>query len=76
METAERVSRTIEDQIERKREGSQARMLLRRRKLILNLHETLKQLRDSGMDDNALGSYLKQLQDEFVARMDGIERGT
>ncbi|RYP90138.1 hypothetical protein DL770_003760 [Monosporascus sp. CRB-9-2] len=74
IETAEKVSKALEEQIERKKADSQSRRLARRRKLILNLCETLTQLRDSGMDDDALGSYMRRLQSEFVARMDEIER--
>ncbi|RYP41644.1 hypothetical protein DL767_000849 [Monosporascus sp. MG133] len=74
IETAEKVSKALEEQIERKKANSQSRRLARRRKLILNLYETLTQLRDSGMDDDALGSYMRRLQSEFVARMDEIER--
>ncbi|RYO83947.1 hypothetical protein DL766_000988 [Monosporascus sp. MC13-8B] len=74
IETAEKVSKALEEQIERKKADSHSRRLGRRRKLILNLHETLTQLRDSDMDDDALGSYMRRLQSEFVARMDEIER--
>ncbi|KAI1208023.1 DNA mismatch repair protein-like protein MutS [Annulohypoxylon truncatum] len=74
VEVADNVSKTLTETIERKKQDSQSRKLLRRRKLILNLHDTLLQLRESDMDDAALGSYLKRLQDEFVSRMDEIER--
>ncbi|KAI2468757.1 DNA mismatch repair protein-like protein MutS [Annulohypoxylon bovei var. microspora] len=74
IQVAEDVSKTLAETIERKKQDSQSRKLLRRRKLILNLHDTLLQLRESDMDDAALGSYLKRLQDEFVSRMDEIER--
>ncbi|KAI2606660.1 DNA mismatch repair protein-like protein MutS [Hypoxylon sp. NC1633] len=74
IEVAEHVSKTIAENIEMKKQNSQSRKLLRRRKLILNLHDTLLQLRESDMDDATLGSYLKRLQDEFVSRMDEIER--
>lgn len=73
IKVAEDVSVTLAENIERKKQTSQSRKLLRRRKLILNLHDTLLQLRESDMDDAALGSYLKRLQGEFVARMDEIE---
>ncbi|RYP22856.1 hypothetical protein DL765_001452 [Monosporascus sp. GIB2] len=74
IETAEKVSKALEELTERKKADSHSRRLGRRRKLILNLHETLTQLRDSDMDDDALGSYMRRLQSEFVARMDKIER--
>ncbi|KAI8964817.1 muts domain V-domain-containing protein [Daldinia sp. FL1419] len=73
IEVAEDVSKTLAESIERKKQNSQSRKLLRRRKLILNLHDTLLQLQQSNMDDAALGSYLKRLQNEFVLRMDEIE---
>lgn len=74
IEVADDVSKTLADNIEKKKQTSQSRKLLRRRKLILNLHDTLLQLQESDMDDAAIGSYLRRLQDEFVARMDEIER--
>ncbi|KAI1651931.1 muts domain V-domain-containing protein [Daldinia loculata] len=74
IEIAEDVSKTLAESIERKKQNSQSRKLLQRRKLILNLHDTLLQLQESDMDDAALGSYLKRLQTEFVSRMDEIER--
>ncbi|KAI1452640.1 DNA mismatch repair protein-like protein MutS [Annulohypoxylon moriforme] len=73
IQTAEEVSNTLAETIERKKQDSQSRRLLRRRKLILNLHDTLRQLRESDMDDAALGSYLHRLQCEFVSRMNEIE---
>ena len=73
IEVAKNVSKTLTETIERKKQDSQSRKFLRRRKLILNLRDTLHQLRESDMDDAALGSYLKRLQDEFVSRMDEIE---
>jgi DNA mismatch repair protein MSH4 len=75
MHVAKTVSMTLKRQIEEKRQDSQSRKLTQRRKLILHLYETLKQLRESDMDDTALGSYMKRLQDEFVVRMDEIENG-
>ncbi|KAK6954798.1 hypothetical protein Daesc_004767 [Daldinia eschscholtzii] len=74
IEVAEEVSKTLAESIERKKQNSQSRKLLRRRKLILNLHDTLLQLQESDMDDDALGSYLRRLQSEFVSRMDEIEQ--
>jgi len=40
---------------------------------VLNLRETLMQAYESEMDDNALASYLRRLQSEFVTRMEEIE---
>ncbi|KAI1799442.1 muts domain V-domain-containing protein [Daldinia bambusicola] len=74
IEVAEEVSTSLAESIERKKQSSQSRKLLRRRKLILNLQDTLLQLQESDMDDDALGSYLRALQKEFVSRMDEIEQ--
>ncbi|OTB06751.1 hypothetical protein M426DRAFT_20846 [Hypoxylon sp. CI-4A] len=73
IDIAEDISNTLAENIERKKQTSKSRKLLRRRKLILNLHDTLTQLQEADMDDSTLGSYLKKLQDEFVSRMDEIE---
>jgi DNA mismatch repair protein MSH4 len=75
MRVAETVSKALKEQTDEKKQTSQSRMLIRRRKLILNLHDTLKQLSNSDMDDEALGSYMRRLQTEFVERMDEIENG-
>ncbi|KAK8138544.1 hypothetical protein PG984_001924 [Apiospora sp. TS-2023a] len=72
IEVAERVSSSLKRQIEEKKRTSQSRQLALKRKLILNLNESLIQLKGSDMDDAALGSYLRQLQGEFVVRMDNI----
>ncbi|KAH8676119.1 muts domain V-domain-containing protein [Xylariales sp. PMI_506] len=75
IQTAESVAETLRRQIEEKEHSSRSRKVILKRKLVLNLHETLKQLHSSSMDDEALGSYLKKLQDEFVSRMHDIEYG-
>lgn len=74
MQLAEHVSNSLQKQVEEKRQSSQSRKVALKRKLILNLYETLQQMRDSDMEDNALGSYMKRLQTEFVVRMDEIEQ--
>ncbi|CAJ2501252.1 Uu.00g041050.m01.CDS01 [Anthostomella pinea] len=73
LRVAEDVSQTLADRIEQKKQTSQSRKLIRQRKLIMNLHESLAQLHDSDMDGAALGSYLRRLQGDFISRMDGIE---
>lgn len=75
MQLAGHVSRSLQKQMEEKMQSSQSRKVALKRKLILNLYETLQQMRDSDMEDNALGSYMKRLQTEFVVRMDEIEQG-
>ncbi|KAI3322005.1 muts domain V-domain-containing protein [Xylariaceae sp. AK1471] len=71
IQRAQDVSQALAESMERKKDTSESRRLIRQRKLILNLAETLNQLRGSDMDDAALGSYLRRLQDVFVIRMDG-----
>jgi DNA mismatch repair protein MSH4 len=70
IEVAQDVSQTLAKSMERKKDASESRRLIRQRKLILNLHSMLIQLKRSEMDDAAMGSYLRHLQDEFVLEMD------
>ncbi|KAI1264271.1 DNA mismatch repair protein Msh4 [Xylariaceae sp. FL1019] len=67
---AEHISKRLANNLEEKREMSESRRLHRQRKVILSLHDSLMQLKGSNMDDAALGSYLRRLQDEFLLRMD------
>ena len=73
IETAEQVTTALEEIAERKKAESESRKTLGRRRLVLELHETLKRLRDSNMDDNALGSYMRRLQAEFIERMEEFD---
>ncbi|KAL2883202.1 MutS protein msh4 [Colletotrichum sp. CLE4] len=75
LEVAEQVAISLREQKERKKQTSQARKMLNRRKLILNLHEQLKQVSNSEMDESAMSSYLIRLREEFVLRMEAIENG-
>ncbi|KAI1145937.1 muts domain V [Nemania diffusa] len=70
IENAQEVSQTLVESMERKKDASESRRLIRQRKLILNLNSMLMQLKNSEMDDAAMGSYLRRLQDEFVLEMD------
>ncbi|KAJ8128836.1 hypothetical protein O1611_g4799 [Lasiodiplodia mahajangana] len=70
IEVAQEVSQTLSDSMERNKSVSESRRLIHQRKLILNLYSMLTQLRNSDMDDAAMGSYLRRLQDEFVLEMD------
>ncbi|KAI0459329.1 muts domain V [Xylaria acuta] len=71
IEVAQGVSQTLTESTEQKKDASESRRLLRQRKIILNLSSMLTQLMDSDIDDAAMGSYLRRLQDEFVLQMDG-----
>lgn len=75
IEVAERVTNSLKEQAERKKESSESRKLALRRKLVLNLRETLQHAYDSDMDEGSLTSYLRRLQSEFIARMEQIEKG-
>lgn len=75
IETAQGVSQTLTESRERRRDASDSRRLIRQRKVILNLHLMLTQLVQSKMDDAAMGSYLRHLQDEFVLQMDSSNAG-
>lgn len=55
------------------RQSSESRKLVARRKLLLNLYDALQQARDSGSEESLPG-YLRRLQEDFVARMDAIDK--
>ncbi|KAI9771925.1 MAG: MutS protein msh4 [Geoglossum umbratile] len=76
LEVATEVSTKLAKQIERRKKSSSAFALARRRKLILNLKETLVQARDGPMEGAALASWLRKLQEEFVVRMSAIDAET
>jgi DNA mismatch repair protein MSH4 len=73
LEVATEVSTKLAQQIDRRKKSSRAFALARRRKLILNLKETLVQARDGPMEGAALTSWLRKLQEEFVLRMTAID---
>ncbi|KAH6671073.1 DNA mismatch repair protein-like protein muts [Halenospora varia] len=74
LEVAEMVTKTLDDQVARKKRGSKAVAIAKRRKLVLNLREMLQQAVGSPMDDKVLLGWLRRLQEEFVGRMEKIER--
>ncbi|KAL9010756.1 MAG: hypothetical protein Q9173_004335, partial [Seirophora scorigena] len=73
IEVAEKVSLTLERNMERKRKNSKGIVQARKRKLILGLREQLRQARDGNMQGKVLGLWLKGLQDEFVRRMAALD---
>ncbi|KAF6823373.1 DNA mismatch repair protein msh4 [Colletotrichum plurivorum] len=73
IEVAEYVARTLREQREKNRQSSEARRMLDRRKLILNLHANLKQANESELDEPALASYLDRLREEFIERMEALQ---
>ncbi|KAM0277828.1 hypothetical protein ACHAQH_005532 [Verticillium albo-atrum] len=73
LEVAERVSKSLRQQRVAKKQSSEARKQMGRQKLIMNLHEQLKQAHASQLDEEALALHLVQLQEEFIIRMEAIE---
>lgn len=75
LDYAKEVTNALRREAEAKKQNSESRKLAMRRKLVLNLRETLQQICDSDMDENTLKNFLKRLQSEFISRMDDIDRG-
>lgn len=73
LEVADKVSALLEAQAAAKRRSSRAAALAKRRKVVLALREQLTQARDSPMEGRVLASWLRQLQETFVRRMEQIE---
>lgn len=72
IQKAEEVARELREKREANRLSSQSRKVAMRRKLIVNLHEALRQAQDHGSED-AVAGYLLRLQQEFTLRMGEIE---
>ncbi|OHW91873.1 MutS domain V protein, partial [Colletotrichum incanum] len=75
LEVAEQVAISLRQRRERNKQGSEARKMLNRRKLILNLHGHLRQVSRSEMEESSMRSYLTRLREEFILRMEAIENG-
>ncbi|EME39336.1 hypothetical protein DOTSEDRAFT_83122 [Dothistroma septosporum NZE10] len=73
IEHAELVSLTLEKAMQKKRRTSIGVIKARRRKLLLNLKEHLKQAKNGAMNDETLKQWLKDLQKEFVIRMTALD---
>lgn len=73
LKVAERVTKTLDDQVEAKRKSSKSVAIAKRRKLVMSLKETLHQAAASPMEPSVLLSWLKKLQEEFIRRMDAID---
>jgi DNA mismatch repair protein MSH4 len=69
LEVAEKVTSAIEARAEARKNSSKTLAIAKRRKLILNLREQLKQAESSPMHGDVLLSWLRSLQHEFVLRM-------
>ncbi len=73
MEKAESVAAAFRAQEELQKGKSAARLLLKERKLVLELYEMLVQASQSAMDNGSLSSYLWRMREEFVDRMTKID---
>ncbi|TWU72909.1 MutS protein msh4 [Metarhizium rileyi] len=69
---AEEVANELRQRREANWRDSESRRLVARRKLVLSLHEALRQAYEHGSDE-ALPGYLQQLQEDFVTRMHDLE---
>jgi DNA mismatch repair protein MSH4 len=77
IQVAEKVSKSLRERREARKQSSEARKLVRRRDLINNLYELLQHASESDMDEPALASYLLRLRHEFILRMSALdETGT
>ncbi|KAK1993248.1 muts domain V [Colletotrichum falcatum] len=74
LEVAEQVAVSLRQRREQKKQGSETRKTLNQRKLLLNLHDHLKQVSNSELDEPAMRNYLGRLREEFILRMDAIEK--
>lgn len=74
LQVAEKVSKALIMNAERRKRGSKAIAIARRRRLVLNLKEQLIHARDGNMRGKVLCAWLKNLQNEFVARMAAVNK--
>lgn len=74
LQVAEKVSKALTMNAERRKRGSKAIAIARRRKLVLNLKEQLIHAREGNMRGKVLCTWLKNLQNEFVARMAAVNK--
>ena len=69
---AEQVARGLEHREANQKRMSDAVLAQRRRRLILGLRENLEQARMGQMEGDALSGWLRELQKDFVERMDAL----
>lgn len=73
IDVAEEVSSTLTRNMEKRKKGSKAIALARRRRLILGLREQLKQAKEGSMQGKLLLDWMRKLQAEFVTQMAAID---
>lgn len=76
LETAQRVSESLNELTKRRHSKSRAQMLSRKRNLMLSLREQLLHARNGALEGEELRNWLKRLQDTFALRMASIEEQT
>ena len=72
---AERISKALSEKRQAKQQNSEYSKTLRRRKLVLNLQETLRHVVESDVDEKAFKSFLTRLRAEFITKMSAIDGG-
>ena len=70
---ATQVSDTLTARARQRNLSSTAHILTERRRLILQLHETLRQAAGGSMDDEGLARWLQRVQSRFVDDFDSLE---
>ncbi|KAI2793348.1 hypothetical protein POX_b03402 [Penicillium oxalicum] len=76
LETASRISQSMNRLTERRSSTSRAVTLARKRKLLLGLREELIMAHNGTMDDASLRQYLMKLQRDFILQMSRLEQET
>lgn len=76
LSVAEEVSKALKAQAEARKTSSRSFVIARKRKLVLGMHEMLKQARDGAMNEKALAAWLAKLQTEFVLKMSLLDEQT
>lgn len=74
VEVATQVSEALNERNEARKSEARALAVVRKRRLILGLKEQLDLARDSQMEGRELRLWLKSLRDEFLVRMEAVER--
>jgi hypothetical protein len=70
---ATQVSETLTAHAQQRNRNSTTRMFSERRRLILQLQETLKQAADGNMDDESMARWLERVQARFVEEFASTE---
>jgi DNA mismatch repair protein MSH4 len=74
LETAETVAHRLKEIAARQKSTSSAVILAKRRKLLLSLKEHLEQASNGALEGEVLREWLKELQGEFVRKMEALNQ--